>query len=253
MWKLKKKKSSTWIWGLYLTRGGLFMIRFCHISSHILITLIMHVIKTNPHPFYAQNMRYVFYTPSDCGPVESNKPVSLFFQSVTLCDVWWVINPASPLPFSPSFLLVSIPPSVPPTLFPFSSTLLPLSPLLSPSPRCSSVAPLLFEVFPLPSPSLMVRLKCHSTQGHPTHTAGGEGTIFSAIYLSRTCRINCSPTNLYAQTNAFRCTCPRKDGETGKAATPENHMYPCWFLWNKIPTDQPNDQIKMFTHAYKIW
>lgn len=50
-----------------------------------------------------------------------------------------------------------------------------------------------FEVFSLPSPLLIVRLKCHSIQGHPTHTAGAEGAISSAIYLSRICRIKCHP------------------------------------------------------------
>lgn len=151
-----------------------------------------------------------------------------------------ILTPPSPsLPPSPLFL--SLPSSVPPTLL-FSPSPFPrfhLS-LLSrvPSPRCSSVAPLSLKSFLSPSPSLMARLKCHSTQGHPTHTAGGEGTIFSAICVSRTRRINCNAHTLARKQNAFVAHVPAKMGKLAGSPLPGDHTRPCWFLLNKSLADR---------------
>lgn len=120
--------------------------------------------------------------------------------SLSLLPSCFHLTPPLSLPHSfPAPRLSSLPPSL-------------SSPESKPTTLISGSS--LFEVFSLPSPSLMVRLKCHSTQGHPTHTAGGGGTIFSAIFLSRMCGINCSPTNCThtrTQTIAFIACVPEKD------------------------------------------
>lgn len=95
------------------------------------------------------------------------------------------INPTS---VTPSFSLLPscfclTPPQSHAYFFPSLSPSL-SSPESKPTMLISGSSPL--KSFRFPSPSLMVRLKCHSTQGHPTHTAGGEGAILSAIYLSGT-------------------------------------------------------------------
>lgn len=125
-------------------------------------------------------------------PVESNKHLSfivsgtLYLSSFDLRSIIFMYNEAhmqhhSFLPPSPSISPVSISPlSVPPTLLNSLSSLhLFSSPGSKPTMliSCSST----FEVFSLPSPLLIVLLKCHSIQGHPTHPAGAEGTIFSTI------------------------------------------------------------------------
>lgn len=107
-------------------------------------------------------------------------------HSLHLSCFYTLFSPPPPLPPPPPHLS-SLPPS------PFFS-----SPGSKPTMLISGSS--LFEVFPLPSPLLIVRLKCHSIQGHPTHTAGATGTIFRAICVSRTRHVKSRTANVNKNT-----------------------------------------------------